>query len=116
MKRNITFAILLWLSIAAMVFTIGCGSRPTLANLSAHELFDKGKEEYSQKHYLRAIEYFQAVVYNYPGESVVDTAQYYLALSYFGDKEYELAQVEFNRLVVNYPASVYFEHSIFPLG
>ena len=48
-----------------------------------------------------------------PVASVVDTAQYYLALSYFSDKEYELAQVEFNRLAVNYPASVYFENAIF---
>ncbi|MEE8577381.1 MAG: outer membrane protein assembly factor BamD, partial [candidate division Zixibacteria bacterium] len=113
MKRNITFAILLWLSIAALAFVNGCGGRPALANLSSHELFDIGKEEYGKENYLRSLEYFQAIVYNYPGESIVDTAQYYLALSYFGDKEYELAQVEFNRLVLNYPSSVYFEHSIF---
>jgi outer membrane protein assembly factor BamD len=113
LKRTGITAILIAFVAAAVITVTGCGSRPTLANLSAEELFEYGKEEYYDRDYLRALEYFQAIVYNYPGASVVDSAQYFLALSYFGTEEYELAQVEFNRLVLNYPSSVYFEHSIF---
>ncbi|MEW6412817.1 MAG: outer membrane protein assembly factor BamD [Candidatus Zixiibacteriota bacterium] len=113
MKRTLAHAIMLTLLTIFVSNFVGCGGRPSLANLTARELFDKGKAKYSEKDYFDAIEYFQAIVYNYPGESMVDTAQYYLALSYFGNHEYELAQVEFNRLLVNYPSSVYFEHSIF---
>lgn len=93
--------------------TISCGGSVSLATLSATELFELGKEKYEGKKYIKAVEIFQAIVYNYRGESIVDTAQYYLALSYFGAKEYELAQVEFTRLVLNYPSSVYFAHAIF---
>lgn len=113
MKRYATHAILLLAAFIFMAGISGCGSRPTLANLTAQELFEHGKTEFQKEHYLNAIEYFQAIVYNYPGESIVDTAQYHLALSYYSAKEYELAQVEFNRLVLNYPSSVYFQHALF---
>jgi outer membrane protein assembly factor BamD len=91
----------------------GCGGSKSLVTKSAHELFELGRKEFDKKKYFKAIELFQSVVYNYPGESIVDTAQYYLGLSYFGNEEYELAGVEFNRLIVNYPSSAYFEHAIF---
>jgi len=113
LKRHITLAILLLMVIAFTTGLSGCGSKAVLVNLSPQELFDLGKTEYQKEHYIKAVEYFQAIVYNYPGESIVDTAQYYLALSYFGNEEYELAQVEFNRLVLNYPSSVYFQHALF---
>jgi len=99
--------------VAYSVFAIGilsivaCGGRPVLNNLPAITLYERGMEKYQAEKYLDAIEYFQAIVYNYPGESVVDTAQYYLGLSYFGQKDYKLASVEFNRLLQNYPSSVY---------
>ncbi len=91
----------------------GCGGKHTLNTLTSQELFDLGTQKYESKKYLSAIEHFQTLVYNYPGESIVDTAQYYLALSYFNSKEYDLANVEFNRLAVNYPASTYAEDAIF---
>ena len=81
--------------------------------MTARELFEEGTKKYKKKKYIRAIEIFQACVYNYPGDAIVDSAQYHLALSYFGNKEYEVSQVEFNRLVLNYPSSVYFEQSVF---
>ncbi len=113
MKQTVTTAILLLVIVSVICLFVSCGGRPVLKNLSAQELFERGKEEYNSKKYLNAIEYFQAVVYNYPGESIVDTAQYYLGLAYFGANEHELAQVEFNRLILNYPSSVYFQHAIF---
>lgn len=91
----------------------GCGGRVALSNLTAGQLYQAGKEKYDREKYLSAIEYFQAVVYNHPGESVVDTAQYFLAMSYFGDKNYELSRVEFNRLITNYPFSKYSQRSLF---
>ncbi len=91
----------------------GCGGRRSISELTASELFATGLEAYEDEDYVDAIDYFQACIYNYPGRTVVDTAQYYLGLSYYGNKEYKVAEVEFGRLVSNYPASVYFEHAIF---
>jgi outer membrane protein assembly factor BamD len=84
-----------------------CGGQMNLANLDARTLLDLGMKNYENKKYLRATEAFQAVIFNFPGETYVDTAQYYLALSYFGEKSYVLAQVEFSRLLMNYPSSAF---------
>lgn len=91
----------------------GCGGRRAIADLTANELLSAGMEAYEDEDYLDAIDYFQASIYNYPGRTFVDTAQYYLGLSYFGNEEYQVAEVEFGRLVSNYPASIYFEHAVF---
>jgi len=85
----------------------GCGSEIKLAQMGARDLFDLGMQRYQKNKFLGAIEAFQAAIFNFPGESHVDTAQYYLALSYFGNRDYVLAQTEFNRLQVNYPASAF---------
>ena len=90
-----------------VLFLAGCGGGTNIANLSGRELFDHGMERYSKGKYLSAIEALQMAIFNFPGETQVDTAQYYLALSYYGSKDYVLGQVEFNRLLNNYPASAF---------
>ena len=100
-------ALLSVLVLALLAGLWGCGGPRELSSLPARDLFDMGMEKYEKGKYLRATELFQVIVFNYPGEALVDTAQYYLALSYFGDEDYTLAGVEFNRLLLNYPSSVY---------
>lgn len=97
----------------AVLAIFACGGPRKLDQMSAHELLDYGKEKYEKSKYLRATELFQALVYNFPGEALVDTAQYYLGLSHFGNKDFELAGIEFNRLILNYPSSEFFENAIF---
>ncbi len=96
-----------------LTIVVGCGGKPSLNNMSARELFDQGMEKYSENKFRLAQESFQTVIYDYPGASLVDTAQYYLALSYFGAEDYILAQVEFNRLVNYYTSSVFVPHATF---
>ncbi len=95
---------------------VGCVGNQSLTNLSADELFQRGKRQYEKKQYLSSIETFHAVVYNFPGNSVVDTAQFFLAMSHYGNQDYALAAVEFNRLAVNYPSSVYAVQAQFMKG
>lgn len=100
----------IWL-LMLVALLASCGKGPSVATLGAEERFKLGMTAYEKKKYLRAIEHFQGVLYNYPGNAVIDTAQYYLALAYFGNKEYELAGVEFNRLLTNHPSSPYVVHA-----
>jgi len=86
---------------------LGCGGRVNMAALDSRELFELGMEKYEKRKQLDAIEAFQTVIFNFPGESMVDTAQYYLALTYYDRRDYVLAKVEFNRLLLNYPASAF---------
>jgi outer membrane protein assembly factor BamD len=90
-----------------VLFVAGCGGGTNIAKLGARDLFERGMERYSKGKYLAAIEALQMAIFNYPGETQVDTAQYYLALSYYSNHDYVLGQVEFNRLLTNYPASAF---------
>ncbi len=101
------------LTLVVALLATGCGGSKSLSRMTARELFEAGRAAYEKEKYLKAIETLENCVYNYPGETIVDTAQYFLALAYFGSGEYEVAQVEFNRLALNYPASAYFENAIF---
>ncbi|MDF1544913.1 MAG: outer membrane protein assembly factor BamD [bacterium] len=111
---TITAAVAL-ISLSVVLLT-SCGGSNSLADRSSRELFDMGMEQYSKKKYFKAIDLFQAVIYNYPGVELIDTAQYYLGLSYFGNKDFPLAAVEFNRLALNYPSSDFFDDAVFLRG
>ena len=75
----------------------------------AIELFNKG-------HYLDAKTDFTIIVLNYPGSSVVDTAQFYLAESHFKLKEYILGASEYEKLLRNYPESQYADDARYKIG
>ncbi|HVP06327.1 MAG TPA: hypothetical protein VMS71_00690, partial [Candidatus Acidoferrum sp.] len=64
------------LAAAGLVAAIGCSSPKTLTTLPADELFKRGKEQFDHKKYTSAVESCQAIIYNFPGKSIVDTAQY----------------------------------------
>ncbi len=96
-----------------LLVVIGCGGMQDLSNLTSTDLYDMGMQQFEKGDYRKSIQTFQALIYNNPGAAIVDTAQYYLALSYFNNDAFELAAVEFNRLVLNYPSSPFFESAIF---
>ncbi|SYZ73266.1 Outer membrane assembly lipoprotein YfiO [Candidatus Zixiibacteriota bacterium] len=103
-------------TIMAVALFIGCGTPSIKIATNVYAQFDIAKKEYDQKHYLKAIQGFQRVVFNFPGATIVDTAQYYLAMSYYENHEYELASVEFNRLITNYPQSAFADDAQFLAG
>ncbi len=110
-KFIIAAGILLIASILA-----GCGGPRMSSYATAEEQFTQAKKEYDKEHYLKAVEGFQRIIFNFPGATIVDTAQYFLAMSYLGNKEYELAAVEFKRLIANYPRSEYSDRAQYLAG
>lgn len=93
-----------------------CGAPGVKTAPTASEQFALAKKEYDKKHYLKAIDGFQKVIFNFPGVTMVDTAQYYLAMSYYENEEYELASAEFNRLNTNYPHSDFVDDAQYMAG
>jgi len=94
----------------------GCTANKAKLAGTADDQFQLAKREYDKGKYINSIEAFQRVVFNFPGATIVDTAQYYLAHSYYGNEEFELAAVEFNRLMVNYPHSLFFDDAQYMVG
>ena len=107
---------LLLLGIMALLMISGCTSNKAKLTSTVDEQFRLAKREYDKGKYFNSIDAFQRVIFNFPGATVVDTAQYYLAHSYYGNKDFELAAVEFNRLLVNYPRSAFVDDAQFMVG
>ena len=60
---------------------------------------------YEQEDYEEAIKEFEAIILQYPGSSIIDDAQYYLAMTRFQRKEYILAAYQFSKLIKGMPSS-----------
>ena len=104
-----------YLIISAGIF-IGCSSSIDTVNLSAEEKLAYAINLYDDEDYEEAVNEFQAIVLQYPGNAVVDDAQYYLAQTRFQRGEYILAAYEFSKLVKNMPASSFVPDAQFMLA
>ncbi len=94
----------------------GCGSSVDTANFTAQQRLDYAMKLYHDEDYLEAVQEFQAIVLQYPGDAVVDDAQYYLAETRFQRHEYILAAYEFSKLIKTMPASEFVPNSQFMLA
>ncbi len=91
--------------IAVTALTISyCGKKPRMI-LPANQQFAKAMELYEDGKYVKAQVEFENLIYTYPGNTVIDTAQYYLGMCYYEDEDYGLAVGEFHRLLTVYPSS-----------
>jgi outer membrane protein assembly factor BamD len=83
----------------------GCSGSLDTANLGPEERLKHAIELYNDEDYLEAVGEFQNIVLQYPGNAVVDDAQYYTGLTRYKRGEYILAAFEFSKLIKNMPAS-----------
>ncbi|CUS97065.1 outer membrane protein assembly factor BamD [Candidatus Chrysopegis kryptomonas] len=110
------FKVLLTALIPLIFVLWGCSSSKEVANLSAEDRFEIGKDKFDKKKYLDAIEDFKFILLQYPGSGVADDAQFYLAECYYNRGEYLLASSEYENLIRNYPSSEYVPVSRYKLG
>ncbi len=83
----------------------GCSSSINTANMSSQERLIYAMKLYNDRDFEEAVNEFSGIVLQYPGASVVDTAQFYLGETRFQRKEYILAAYEYSKLIRNMPAS-----------
>jgi len=72
--------------------------------------------KYEKGDYLSAVDGFDYYTLNYSGSSLVDSAQYLLAMSHFKLKEYLLSADSFNELVRRFPRSSLVSEAMFQAG
>jgi outer membrane protein assembly factor BamD len=75
----------------------------------ALKLYEDGK-------YFKAQTQLQRIIYSYPGQTFIDTAQYYLAMSLYNMENYPEAVGEFRKLLTAYPVSPFADDAQFQLG
>lgn len=97
------------LSLAALfivIFLSGCGSsKSDISTDDPQKAFDMAKRKFDNKDYVDAIEYFSFIKIRFKGTAVSDKTHYYLAESYFYQKEYFLAEYEFRSFLKEQSAS-----------
>lgn len=96
----------LTLGILALAFFLAsCTSTTELVVQGAHATFNEGLELLGNKKYLKARDEFNIIVKQYPASVYADSAQFYLAETYYSTEEYLTAAFEFGNINRNYPSS-----------
>src|SRR5690606_16732392 len=98
------------------VIFFGCSSSLDTVNFSAEEKLNYAMKLYEEEDYETAVNEFQAIVLQYPGNPVVDDAQFYLGMTRFQREEFILAAYEFSKLVNNMPSSEFVSRGQFMLA
>ena len=99
-----------------VVFVSGCSGNKVFIPGSAEEAFSYGMNKYHSGEYEDSIDAFQKVIFNYPGVELIDQAIFYLADSYYEEKDYLLAANEFERLNSEFPDGAFAVRALYKLG
>jgi outer membrane protein assembly factor BamD len=83
----------------------GCGGTVNTVNMSPEDRLSYAIKLYNNEDYEQSVNEFSSIVLQYPGNAIVDSAQYYTGMSRYKRKEYILAAYEFSKLIKNMPAS-----------
>ncbi|MEX0779211.1 MAG: outer membrane protein assembly factor BamD [Balneolales bacterium] len=90
--------------ILAGLFMASCASKSTIrAGDSLEVAFEKSMEQYENEKYNDAARSFETVLSIGRGTQHARDAQYYLAESYYKDRQYLIAATEYRRYATNYP-------------
>jgi outer membrane protein assembly factor BamD len=98
------------------ILIAGCSSLKNTANMTPKEYLDYAMQLYNDGDYTDALNEFQAIVLQYPGDAVADGAEYYLGMTQYKKEQYILAAYEFSKLIKNMPASDFVPKAQFMLA
>ena len=102
----ILFSLVIW----------GCGDSVNTVNMSPQDRLAYAVKLYNDEDYEQAVNEFSSIVLQFPGNSIVDSAQYYTGMTRYKRKEYILAAYEFSKLIKNMPASKLMSESQYMLA
>ncbi|HEX9974380.1 MAG TPA: outer membrane protein assembly factor BamD [bacterium] len=108
--RNIIVLLLVFITLA------GCNRKTIKPNLSPEERMAKAQKMFSNGDYLDAKTEFRIIILNFPGGSLSDQAQFYLAECHYNLKEHILAGEEYKKLIRAYPNSEYVDDAQFKIA
>ena len=103
--------------ISLIILAVGCGDYQKVVKSTDYEYkLKKAKEYYENKEYNRSSQLYQELVNIYRGTSRADQIYYYLAKSFYGQRDYVLASHYFRQLLKEFPRSEYNEESQYLIG
>ena len=104
--KKLKLSALVLIALFTVQFLTGCGSSKTdITTDDPETAFSIAKKKYDKRDYVDAIDDFSFIKIRFPGTDVSDRVQFYLASSYFYQKELILAAYEFESFLKNFPLS-----------
>ena len=101
-----------FIRIIALLIITGCGiSNPFNDDVSYKERFDEGLRFFEEEKYVKSSQQFNIIVQRASHTDLGDDALFFLAESYFKNKDYDLALIEYEKLVSRMGFSPYIEKS-----
>lgn len=104
------------LIVVIALYLWGCSSTINTINMTANERMNYTMNLYNDKDYENAAKEFQSILMQYPGSTIIDSAQYYLGMTRFNRGEYIMAAYEFSKLIKNMPSSKLISNAQFMLA
>jgi outer membrane protein assembly factor BamD len=95
----------------------GCGGHSiNPARLSPEEQFEYAKKLFDREKFEDAKLQFSIIVLNNSGNRIIEKAQFYLAESYYGLKDYITASSEYEKLIRSMPQSSFVDDAAYKIG
>lgn len=100
-----------------LIFLYGCSSSGSNINTDdPNKAFTIAKKKFDNGDYTDAIEDFSFIKLNFPGKEIIPKTQFYLAESYYYQKENLLAAYEYEVFLKNYPVNELAPQAKYRLG
>lgn len=103
------------IALFALILT-GCRTSIDTTNFTPTDRLTYALSLYNDEDYEEALAELQAIILQYPGDLVVDDAQYYLGMTRYQRGEYILAAYEFSKLINQMTASEYLSKAQYQLA
>jgi len=116
LKKTSIINLLLLLIFSASLYSCSSSDGNDLKTEDPEKAFSIAKRKYDKKDYLDAIDDFSFLKVKFPGTSISDKTQFYLADSYFHKDEFILAAYEYESMLKNYTLSPLIPETRYKLG
>ena len=100
----------------ALAVILSCSKPVVTEQPSPRNQYDQAMKLYQKGNNLKAQTQLQKVIYSYPGQTFIDTAQYYLGMTYYNIHNYSESVADFKKLLDTYPSSAYADAAQYQIG
>jgi len=101
---------------SSIIILLSCSRGGLKETEYPRDIYDRATADYNKGKYFKAQTELQRLIYSFPGQPFIDSAQFYLAMSLYNMQEYPEAVGEFRKLLVAYPVSPLADDAQFQLG
>ena len=109
-KRFLSFILLLF------IMMISCSRGTVKEQEEPRVMYEKSMKLYEEGKFFKSQNELQRLIFSFPGQPFIDTAQYYLGMALYNMQRYPEAVGEFRRLLNAYPNSPFADDAQYQTG